>query len=49
MEKLEKLLKDDNQLNKILGTNIYLNPDSNLYLEMVNQNKVQLDTLNEVI
>jgi hypothetical protein len=48
LEKLEKLLSKDNELNKLLKTNIFLNPDCNLYLEMVNLNKVGLDTLNEV-
>jgi hypothetical protein len=49
MEKLEKLLQDDMRINKLLNTNIYLNPDANLYLEMINLNKIHLDALNEVL
>jgi hypothetical protein len=48
MKKLEKLLKDDIKLNKLLKTNSCLHPDINLYLEMINLNKVNLDTLTEV-
>jgi hypothetical protein len=48
MDKLSRLLEENSQMNKLLKTNIYLNHDTNLYLEMVNLNKTNLDTLNNV-